>query len=134
MEIQVVAALIGEGGKFLVCRRPANKARGLLWEFAGGKVEKDEEKEAALARECREELAVELEVGEVFAELTHVYPDVTVHLTLFRARIAAGTPQRLEHAELRWATPQEMLSLDFCPADAPILRMLAAQYAPQGSV
>ncbi len=132
MEIRVVAALIEEGGKFLVCRRPANKARGLLWEFAGGKVEQGEEKAAALVRECREELGVELDVGEVFTELTHVYPDVTVRLTLFCARIAAGVPQRLEHAELRWATPQEMLSLEFCPADAPILRMLAGR-APHGA-
>lgn len=132
MEIRVVAALIEEGGKFLVCRRPANKARGLLWEFAGGKVEQGEEKAAALVRECREELGVELDVGEVFTELTHVYPDVTVRLTLFCARIAAGVPQRLEHAELRWATPQEMLSLKFCPADAPILRMLAGR-TPHGA-
>ena len=132
MEIRVVAALIEEGGKFLVCRRPANKARGLLWEFAGGKVEQGEEKAAALVRECREELGVELVVGEVFTELTHVYPDVTVRLTLFCTRIAAGVPQRLEHAELRWATPQEMLSLEFCPADAPILRMLAGR-TPHGA-
>lgn len=132
MEIRVVAALIEEGGKFLVCRRPANKARGLLWEFAGGKVEQGEEKAAALVRECREELGVELDVGEVFTELTHVYPDVTVRLTLFCARIAAGVPQRLEHAELRWATPQEMLSLEFCPADAPILRILAGR-TPHGA-
>ena len=132
MEIRVVAALIEEGGKFLVCRRPANKARGLLWEFAGGKVEQGEEKAAALVRECREELGVELDVGEVFTELTHVYPDVTVRLTLFCARIAAGVQQRLEHAELRWATPQEMLSLEFCPADAPILRMLAGR-TPHGA-
>ena len=132
MEIRVVAALIEEGGKFLVCRRPANKARGLLWEFAGGKVEQGEEKAAALVRECREELGVELDVGEVFTELTHVYPDVTVRLTLFCARIAAGVPQRLEHAELRWATPQDMLSLEFCPADAPILRMLAGR-TPHGA-
>ena len=132
MEIRVVAALIEEGGKFLVCRRPANKARGLLWEFAGGKVEQGEEKAAALVRECREELGVELDVGEVFTELTHVYPDVTVRLTLFCARIAAGVPQRLEHAELRWATPQETLSLEFCPADAPILRMLAGR-TPHGA-
>lgn len=132
MEIRVVAALIEEGGKFLVCRRPANKARGLLWEFAGGKVEQGEDKAAALVRECREELGVELDVGEVFTELTHVYPDVTVRLTLFCARIAAGVPQRLEHAELRWATPQEMLSLEFCPADAPILRILAGR-TPHGA-
>ena len=132
MEIRVVAALIEEGGKFLVCRRPANKARGLLWEFAGGKVEQGEEKAAALVRECREELGVELDVGEVFTELTHVYPDVTVRLTLFCARIAAGVPQRLEHAELRWATPQEMLSLEFCPADAPTPRRVPGR-TPHGA-
>ena len=92
---QVVAALIWQGDRFLICRRPAHKARGLLWEFVGGKVEPGETKQQALIRECREELAVTVAVGEQFMELTHVYPDLTVHLTLFHASITDRTPQLL---------------------------------------
>ena len=90
--IEVVAALIWEGGRFMICQRPAHKARGLLWEFVGGKVEPGETKERALVRECREELGITVAVGDVFTEVTHVYPDLTVHLTLFDARIAEGKP------------------------------------------
>ena len=119
---EVVAALIWEGGKFMICRRPAHKARGLLWEFVGGKVEPGETKEQALVRECREELAVTVAVEGVFTEVTHVYPDLTIHLTLFNARIAEGTPQKLEHNDIRWITPSEIGNCDFCPADEEILR------------
>lgn len=121
---QVVAALIWEGNRFLACQRPAYKARGLLWEFVGGKVEPGETKEEALIRECREELGVAIEVGEVFMEVDHVYPDLTVHLTLFQAKIVAGIPQKLEHHDIRWITPQEIDSYAFCPADTDILKRL----------
>lgn len=110
----------------MACRRPAHKARGLLWEFVGGKVEPEETKEAALIRECREELGVEIAVGEVFMETEHTYPDVTIRLTLFHARITAGEPQLLEHCELRWMTPQEIGGYSFCPADTEILEQLRA--------
>ena len=90
---EVVAALIWDGDRFLACQRPAHKTRGLLWEFVGGKVEPNETKEDALIRECKEELDVTLEVGDIFMEVTHAYPDMTVHLTLFNARIAEGVPQ-----------------------------------------
>lgn len=123
-EVEVVAALIREGDRFLICQRPAHKARGLLWEFVGGKVEPGETKEQALVRECREELAIELDVGPVFTEVTHEYPDITVHLTLFHASVRAGTPQRLEHNDLRWITVAEIPQFDFCPADTEILRKL----------
>ena len=106
--VEVVAALIWRGDRFLACQRPAHKARGLLWEFVGGKVEPGESKEEALVRECREELGVTVRVGEVFTELTHVYPDLTVHLTLFHAAIPEGEPQKLEHNDLRWITVGEM--------------------------
>ena len=87
---QVVAALIWRGDHFLACQRPAHKARGLLWEFVGGKVEPGETKEAALIRECREELGVTVRVGDVFMELVHEYPDLTVDLTLFHAFLDHG--------------------------------------------
>ena len=121
---EVVAALIWQGGRFLACQRPAHKARGLLWEFVGGKVEPGETKEEALIRECREELAVTLSVGDVFMDVTHEYPDLTVHLTLFNASIAEGTPQKLEHNALKWITVQEIDTLPFCPADEVILERL----------
>lgn len=117
---EVVAALIWEGRKFMICQRPAHKARGLLWEFVGGKVEPGETKEQALIRECREELAITVAVEGVFTEVTHVYPDLMIHLTLFNARIAEGTPQKLEHNDIRWITPAEIGNYEFCPADEEI--------------
>ena len=121
---QVVAALIWSGNKFMICQRPAHKARGLLWEFVGGKVEPGETKEAALIRECREELAVTVSVGDVFLEVTHSYPDLTIHLTLFHASIAEGSPQKLEHNDIRWITVDEIPQYEFCPADQVILAKL----------
>ncbi len=121
---EVVAALIWKGDKFLACQRPAHKARGLLWEFVGGKVEPNETKEEALIRECREELGITIKVGEVFMEVDHVYPDLTVHLTLFHAKIAEGTPQKLEHNDIQWIRTQEIDDFVFCPADEEILKRL----------
>lgn len=121
---EVVAALIWDGDKFMICQRPAHKARGLLWEFVGGKMEPGETKEQALIRECQEELAVTLEVGEVFMDVVHEYPDLTVHLTLFHARIAEGVPQKLEHNDIRWIAVDEIDGYAFCPADEEILERL----------
>lgn len=125
---EVVAALIREGVKFLICRRPAHKARGLLWEFVGGKVEPGESKEQALVRECREELAVTVDVRDVFLDVVHEYPDITVHLTLFNAVISDGIPQKLEHDDIRWITPDEISNYDFCPADKEILIKIAETF------
>ena len=125
---EVVAALIWNHGRFLICQRPAHKARGLLWEFVGGKVEQGETGEQALVRECREELAVTLSVGDVFMDVVHEYPDLTVHLTLFHAVIAEGEPQRLEHNDIRWIAPSEIPEYEFCPADVEILEEIVRQY------
>lgn len=121
---EVVAALIWDEDKFMICQRPAHKARGLLWEFVGGKVEPGETKEQALIRECQEELAVTLDVDEVFMDVIHEYPDLTVHLTLFHSTIQEGTPQKLEHNDIRWITVAEIPQYHFCPADEPILQKL----------
>lgn len=121
---EVVAALIWVEDRFLICQRPAHKARGLLWEFVGGKIEPGESKEQALVRECREELAVAISVGEVFTEVDHDYPDLNVHLTLFNAAIIEGIPQMLEHNDIRWITPEEIPQYNFCPADEEILGRL----------
>ena len=125
---EVVAALIWDKNRFLICQRPAHKARGLLWEFVGGKVEPGETQEQALIRECREELAVTLQVGDVFMEVVHAYPDITVHLTLFNAGIAEGTPQLLEHNDIKWITPAEIPLYAFCPADDEILKRIIEVY------
>lgn len=125
---EVVAALIREGGRFLICRRPAGKSRALLWEFVGGKVEPGETKEQALVRECREELGITVDTGKIFMQVTHEYPDMTVHLTLYLARIAAGRPQMLEHSALAWITPEEIGNYEFCPADQSILERIRLEW------
>ena len=124
---EVVAALIWDENRFMICQRPAHKARGSLWEFVGGKVEPGESKEEALVRECREELGVTVDVGDIFMEVTHKYPDITVHLTLFSASIREGVPQKLEHQDIRWITAEEIGKFSFCPADTEILEKLKKQ-------
>ena len=125
---EVVAALVWRDNKFMICQRPAHKARALLWEFVGGKVEPGETKEQALIRECREELNITLSVGDVFMEVTHEYPDITVHLTLFNATIAEGEPQKLEHNDIQWITPREISNYEFCPADEEILKEITRRF------
>lgn len=126
--VDVVAALIWDDDRFMICQRPAHKARGLLWEFVGGKVEPGETKQEALVRECREELGVIVEPGEEFMTLVHEYPDLTVRLSLFHARIREGVPQLLEHADIRWIPVSEIPSYEFCPADEEILARLQMMY------
>ena len=119
--VEVVAALIWRDGRFMICRRPAHKACGLLWEFVGGKVEPGENNAEALIRDCREELDILVSVGAPFMSVTHEYPDYTVHMTLYEASIADGEPRLLEHADIRWITPEEIPLYEFCPADRDIL-------------
>ena len=117
---EVVAALIVKDHRFLICQRPAHKARGLLWEFVGGKVEPGETLPQALIRECLEELGIRVTPQEIFMQLVHTYPDITVRLTLFWAQ-TQDTPQRLEHNDLRWISVDEIDHFSFCPADRDIL-------------
>jgi len=119
--VEVVAALIWDKDRFMICQRPQHKARGLLWEFVGGKVENGESKTQALVRECREELDILVRVNDVFMDVVHQYPDITVHLTLFNAEIAAGVPKMLEHNDIRWIKAAEIPDYNFCPADKEIL-------------
>ena len=126
--VDVVAALIWDNDTFMICQRPAHKARALLWEFVGGKVEPGETKEQALIRECREELAVTICVGEMFMEVLHEYPDITIRLTLYNATIAEGIPQKLEHQDIRWITPTQIPLYDFCPADEELLANIIKVY------
>ena len=120
----VVAALIWDQGKFMICQRPAHKARGLLWEFVGGKTEPGETMEDALIRECQEELDITVAVGDIFTQVIHEYPDIHIRLTLFNCTIVEGPPKLLEHHDLKWITPAQISQFDFCPADEDILKMI----------
>lgn len=130
---EVVAALIWDKDKFMICQRPAHKSRALLWEFVGGKVEVGETKEQALIRECQEELAIALLVGDVFMDVVHEYPDIKVHLTLFNATIAEGVPQMLEHSDIKWITTMEIPNYKFCPADEEMLERLKVMIRKEGN-
>ena len=125
---EVVAALIRDGDRFMICQRPASKKRALLWEFVGGKVEKGESLEEALKRECREELDIEINVNDVFAETDHVYPDITIHLTLFNAELSDGEPKLNVHADMKWISPEDIPNFNFCPADKDILDKIINVY------
>jgi 8-oxo-dGTP diphosphatase len=123
--VRVVAALIEGGqGEYLVQQRPEGKSRALLWEFPGGKVEAGESDQAALVRECEEELGVALSVGDRLWSTVHTYPDLTVELVLYRARIDSGTPHPHSAAALKYASPRAMQALPFCEADLPLLDAL----------
>ncbi len=126
----VVAALIWQGDKFMICQRPANKARALLYEFVGGKVEPGESHKDALKRECREELAVEIEVQDLYMQVTHEYPDIDIELFLYHAKLLpeSGSPKMLEHEDIRFIHPREIPQYDFCPADEEILERLMKEY------
>ena len=125
---EVVAALIWDRGRFLICQRPPHKARGLLWEFVGGKVEPGESMEEALIRECREELDIAVSVGDLYLQVLHEYPDISIRLSLFHCRIAAGSPRLLEHSDLKWITPEEIPRYSFCPADEEILKKIMSDF------
>ncbi len=125
---EVVAALIWDGERFLICQRPEHKARGLLWEYVGGKIEEGETKEEALIWECRDELGVTISVGDIFMDVVHEYPDITVHLTLFHAQIASGEIRLLEHNAVAWIISDEIPNYAFCPADKEINERIATEY------
>ena len=127
--VEVVAALIRDGDRFMICQRPEGKKRALLWEFVGGKVEPGETKEEALIRECMEELAVTVAPQEIFMDVIHEYPDITVHLTLFTAAITEGIPQKLEHNDIRFITVEETPQYEFCPADVGILTKIRETFS-----
>lgn len=126
--VDVVAALIWEKDKFLICQRPEHKARGLLWEFVGGKVEPGETLAQALERECAEELAIHVAVGGQFMQQFHDYPDMLIRLTLLHCTIAGGVPQALEHTDMRWIHPSQIGDFEFCPADRDILKEIQRVY------
>ena len=116
--IEVVAAVIWQDDKFLICQRPASKKQNpLQWEFPGGKVECDETKEQALVREIQEELNAIISVKDIVGEAVHTYPEFTVHLTFFNCEIVEGVPEKLEHNDFVWIDKSKTNNYDFCPSD-----------------
>jgi mutator protein MutT len=122
--IEVSAALIFRNGKLLITQRPAKTHLGGLWEFPGGKREPDETFEQCLVREIREELGVEISVGELFETVTHAYPEKTVHLKFFVCRLPGGEPQPLGCKAVKWAGKSELADYEFPAADAKLLEKL----------
>ena len=121
--VEVVGAIIKDGDRYLVGQRAANKAQGGLWEFMGGKIEPGETPEQALARECREELDLEIEDEHIIDSVIHDYPEKTIRLTLISCSPKSGSvPKALEHQQIRWVTRSEMDALDFAPADRELIR------------
>lgn len=117
----VVAALIERDGKLLVNQRPPGGWGAGKWEFPGGKVDPDEDPRDALARECREELGVEVSVGRAYDVLSHRYEYGAVILLFFQTRILAGEPRQLEGGQIEWAGPETLLDYDWLPADRPLV-------------
>ena len=115
--LEVVAALIARDDKYLICKRAAHKSNGGLWEFPGGKIEAGETPAEALRRECAEELAVQLNVGECLLQVEHTYPHATIHLQLFACTVQEGEPQALEHQQICWVSRAELAEFNFSPAD-----------------
>ena len=122
--LEVSAALIFRNGKLLIAQRPADSHLGGLWEFPGGKCEPGETFEQCLVREMREELGVEISVGEMFEEIRHDYPEKSVHLKFFLCRLLSGEPQPLDCAALKWVEKPQLDAHDFPAADAQLLEKL----------
>jgi 8-oxo-dGTP diphosphatase len=117
----VVAGVVRRGDRVLVARRHQGADRGGLWEFPGGKVEPGEGEPAALARELREELGCEVEVGRLLLRHRHRYPDLEVELAFYACALVSGEPQPLGAAELAWARRGTLSSYAFCEADVAVL-------------
>ena len=122
--IDVAAALVFRDGKLLIAQRHANAHLGGMWEFPGGKREPDETFEQCLVRELREELGIEVLVGEVLESLTHAYPEKTVHLMFYRCRWKQHEPQPLGCPAFKWITAAELNDYHFPAADARLLEKL----------
>ncbi len=122
--IEVSAALIFHRGQLLITQRRREDHLGGLWEFPGGKREPGETFEQCLVREIREELGVEIAVGELFEEIAHDYPEKSVHLKFFTCRLLSGEPQPLGCAAFRWVGKTELAGFAFPAADAQLLEKL----------
>jgi mutator protein MutT len=125
-QIEVSAALVFHNGKLLITQRLASAHLGGLWEFPGGKRQPHETFEECLVREIREELGIEIFVGELFEEITHAYAEKTVHLKFFTCKLLHGEPQLLGCAAFKWIGKSELADYEFPAADVQLLEKLRA--------
>jgi mutator protein MutT len=128
--VEVSAALIFCGGRILIAQRHAKSHLGGLWEFPGGKRESNETFEQCLVRELREELGIEVEVGELFEEILHAYAEKSVRLKFFVCKLISGKPQPLDCAAFKWVNKMELADFEFPAADARLLEKLRAYNFP----
>ena len=124
MRIDVVAAIIRKDGRILITRRRPNAHLAGLWEFPGGKVEAGESLRAALEREIREEIGLEIRILDEFFTVDHDYPTKSVRLHFFNCVPLYGVAQPLDVAELQWVNPQDLTNYAFPPADTELLTKL----------
>lgn len=125
--IPVVAGILRKGDQILVGRRPEGHSLGGLWEFPGGKIERGEGPEVALARELREELGIEAQIGELKLSHTHSYGDVNILILFFEVRFWKGEAKPKHHVELDWIHPLDLLKRPIPEANLKIMdRIFAA--------
>jgi 8-oxo-dGTP diphosphatase len=133
MILVVAAALYDAEGRVLIAQRPPGRHQAGRWEFPGGKVAPGESEAAALVRELREELGIELTASRPFMRLTHSYPDRSVELSLWIVERFSGTPRGLDGQQLRWVAPAGLAREDLLEADRPFVEALRDLPAPGGS-
>jgi 8-oxo-dGTP diphosphatase len=126
----VVAGLIVRDGVVLITQRRADQALPLQWEFPGGKVEPGEAPTAALERELREEIGVQVEVGKVWDVLFHAYETFDLVMLVYACRLVEGEPRAVEVADLAWVAPRELPAWDILPADRPLVDRLVSEGPP----
>ncbi len=125
--IDVAAAILfDEKGRVLICQRSSGDCAG-LWEFPGGKREINEGWTECLERECREELGVQIEVGELYDDFCYAYPQKTIHFRFYRAKIVAGEILRHVHSSIVWVAKRDLNGFVFCPADERLIERLSAE-------
>jgi 8-oxo-dGTP diphosphatase len=124
MILVVAAALYDARGRVLIAQRPQGRHQAGRWEFPGGKVAPGESEAAALARELREELGIEVTASRPFMRLEHSYADRSVELSMWIVERFAGAPRSLEHQELRWVAPADLGQADLLEADRPFVEAL----------
>lgn len=125
--IHVAAAIIHQNNRILICQRGAGGNCAFLWEFPGGKLEEDETLEECIIRECKEELDIDIEVKDIYAETTYEYPDKVIAFTFFNAEITNGEIKMDVHEEIKWVMQSELINYEFCPADVGIVKNLVTK-------
>lgn len=126
--VKVVGAIIENDKNQILCAlRSTKMTLPNLWEFPGGKIEKDESISHAIVREIKEELDCDVEFIDLFYDNTHEYENIIVNLITVKCKIIAGEPTASEHAKLIWLNKENLPSLDWAPADVPTVELLVSQ-------